>query len=77
MMILAHNRFVDRLIYKAKEYNRILLIVDESYTSKTCGCCGRLHPNLRTNEVYYCLYCGAILERDVSAARNILIKTVS
>jgi putative transposase len=77
MMLLSHGRFMERLKYKAKEYGRILLIVDESYTSQTCGKCGRLNRELGSSEIYYCKECSSILERDISAARNILIKTIS
>ena len=77
MMILAHCRMVDILIYKAQQYRRNVFVVDEHYTSKTCGGCGALHPKLGKSEVYDCRYCHKKFDRDVNGARNILIKTLS
>jgi len=52
-----------------------LLIVDESYTSKTCGGCGHLN-NVGTKEWYECKKCSYQADRDVNGARNILIKNI-
>jgi len=74
LMVLSHNKFVDRLKNKAQEYKRQVIEANESYTSKTCGQCGKLHPNLGGTEIYKCGYCGLVIDRDISGARNILIK---
>jgi IS605 OrfB family transposase len=76
MMSLAHSRFIDILKYMAKQYNRELLIVDEAYTSVTCGKCGILHKNLYSKKVYHCQNCKMIIDRDINGARNILINSV-
>lgn len=77
MMVLAHNRFVDRLIYKSYEYDNQVFVVDESYTSKTCGKCGQLNHKLGSNKVYICNDCHEIFDRDINGARNILIKILN
>lgn len=59
-----------------------LYLVDESYTSLTCGMCGRVKQKseLGGSRVYKCPVekggCGSILDRDVNGARNILIKNL-
>lgn len=47
MLTWAHYRFRQRLIAKAREYYGCqVMIVDEAYTSKTCGRCGHLNNQL-------------------------------
>ena len=52
------------------------MIVDESYTSKTCGCCGELNE-VGLSRVYNCKFCKTIIDRDINGGRNILIKNMS
>jgi transposase len=49
-------------------------VVDEAYTSKTCGRCGSLHDGLGKSKVFKCPSCDFTLDRDVNGARNILIR---
>lgn len=70
----SHYLFKQRLTHKAEEYGTKFEIVDESYTSKTCGSCGEIKPDLAGNKVFKCSYCSYVADRDISAARNILIK---
>jgi putative transposase len=78
MITWAHYRFQQRLIAKAREYpNCQVLVVDEAYTSKTCGRCGRINQNLGGKRIFKCPHCGLEIDRDVNGARNILIKTIS
>lgn len=75
MNSLSHYTFKQRLIYKASLYkDKKILLVDEAYTSKTCGWCGNLNDKLGTNKVFKCPTCGIKLDRDFNGARNILIK---
>ena len=48
----------------------------EDYTSKTCGQCGVLNETLGGQEVFSCPQerCGYVAGRDISAARNILLR---
>ena len=65
---------------KAKALARsvVFLELDEAYTTPTCSCCGvipRSSPKGRTGlgiREWTCDACGAIHDRDINAARNIL-----
>ena len=72
LMMFSFHSFKEKLKYKCSMYNKKLIIVDESYTSCTCGRCGN---RKRTKlEVYSCNKCGLIIDRDVTGSRNIFIK---
>ncbi|AGD92036.1 putative transposase [Megavirus lba] len=77
MMALSHNEFINKLVYKSREYNTKVLIVNEAYTSVTCGNCGIKHEKLGSNKIYKCIHCKKEIDRDINGARNILIKTLS
>lgn len=47
--------------------------VNEHYTSKTCGRCGVLNGK-NALKVFTCSACGLVADRDVHAARNILLR---
>ena len=70
---LSHFTFSQILQNKCNEFGKKLYYVDESYTSKTCGCCGEIY-NVKLSRTYNCPYCLNIYDRDMNAARNILIK---
>jgi transposase len=76
---LSHYRFRQRLIEKCNAHANYLFIADESYTSKTCGRCGRINQSLGSKKVFICPYddCDYESDRDISAGRNILLKTLS
>lgn len=75
MSTWSHYRFQQRLLHKAREFPwcRVELVC-EAHTSKTCGRCGWLHQKLGGNKVYRCGSCGLEADRDVHAARNILLR---
>lgn len=73
MSMFSNYKFKQRLIWKCSLYNKRILIVDESYTSKTCTLCGCLNM-VGGNEVYRCNKCNLTVDRDCNGARNILIK---
>jgi len=76
MNMYSFYKFKEKLKYKCRIYNKKLIIVDESYTSCTCGVCGNINKNLKTKEVFSCSECNIKIDRDVSGARNILIKNI-
>ena len=73
MCMYSFYSFRQKLEWKCSLYNKKIFIVDESYTSKTCGRCGVLN-DVKGNETYTCGSCGLVCDRDVSGARNIFIK---
>ena len=70
---LSHFTFYNILKHKCEEYGKNLHYVDESYTSKTCGCCGSLY-DVGSSRTYNCPNCLNSYDRDMNAARLILIK---
>lgn len=70
---LSHFTFSRILDMKCKEFGKRLYYVDESYTSMTCGCCGSLY-DVKCSRLYNCPSCLNVYDRDMNAARNILIK---
>jgi putative transposase len=78
MMTWSHYRFKQRLLFKRQEYPWCKVVIcDESYTSKTCGQCGKLHHSLGGSKTFKCPSCGLQVDRDAHAARNILLKNAS
>ena len=79
MLELAHGRFLERLKYSAKTKQREVYIVPESYTTKTCGTCGVVNPNVGGKHVFECVSptCGCKMDRDLHAARNICLSTMA
>jgi len=76
MMMFSFHTFKEKLKFKCNLYNKTLIIVDESFTSCTCGRCGYIN-NVKGNEQFECSECKLKLDRDVSGSRNILLKNLS
>ena len=76
MCMFSFFSFKEKLKYKCSYYNKNLIIVDESYTSKTCGNCGCLN-DVKGSEVYDCIHCDSTFDRDVNGSRNIFIKNTT
>ena len=66
------------LEYKSQQAGVVFEVVNESYTTQTCSCCGTIpasSPKGRAGlriRAWTCSDCGAAHDRDVNAARNIL-----
>lgn len=62
-----------QLTYKTADRGTNLVVVDRFFpSSKTCSSCGSVKAKLdRSTRVFDCTDCGAVLDRDVNAARNI------
>lgn len=73
MLALGHYTFLQRLKDKCRERNVGLMIVGEECTTKTCSHCGS-QATVGTSEVYTCPSCEYTADRDINAARNILLK---
>jgi IS605 OrfB family transposase len=76
MSMFSFYSFKEKLKYKCKTYNKKLIIVDESYTSCTCGSCFKINQ-VKGNETYNCKFCKLEIDRDVQGSRNILIKNIT
>lgn len=66
------------LEYKSHQAGIVFMEVNEAYSTQTCSCCGVIpasspkgRAGLRIRE-WTCSDCGAVHDRDVNAARNIL-----
>ena len=66
------------LEYKSHQAGIVFMEVNEAYSTQTCSCCGSIpasspkgRAGLRIRE-WTCSDCGAVHDRDVNAARNIL-----
>ena len=58
-----------------KEYPSCkLLIVNESYTSRTCSFCGEINQELGGAEVFKCNSCEYTGDRDIHGSRNIQLR---
>lgn len=78
MLTWSHYRFKQRLINKTKEYPWCKVIIcDEHYTSKTCSQCGFLHQKLGASKTFKCPQCNVEMDRDINAAKNILLRYVT
>ena len=66
------------LEYKSHQAGIVFMEVNESYTTQTCSCCENIpasSPKGRAGlriRAWTCSDCGAVHDRDVNAARNIL-----
>jgi putative transposase len=70
----AFAEFRRQLTYKAHWYGCELIVADRwAPTSKTCSDCGTARAKLSLSErTFTCGDCGAVLDRDLNAARNLL-----
>lgn len=75
---LSHSSFIDKLTYVASKYGVTIHKIDKWYpSSKTCEC-GCINKGLSLRDrTWVCPACGAINDRDILAARNILRKGIS
>ncbi|KAG3163667.1 hypothetical protein PI124_g1968 [Phytophthora idaei] len=76
LMAQAHFKFKQLLKYKMKRTGGRVVDCEEEYTSKTCSSCGTIKNNLGGDRVFRCASCHAVLDRGVSAAKNIFHKNM-
>jgi len=75
MLDLKHYKFKQRMISKCNlEKRSSVMIANESYTTKTCGRCGKV--NKVEGRRIKCIKCRVEMDRDVNGARNIYIKHI-
>jgi putative transposase len=68
-----HGQFVRYLTYKARREGIAVEQLDESYSTRTCSCCGHEHFSAPRGRAFECANpgCGARLHRDANGAANI------
>lgn len=67
------GQFTAMLAYKAARYGRTLVKIDRWFpSSKLCSACGTVAGSMPLNVRSWACPCGAVHDRDVNAARNIL-----
>lgn len=77
MLSLSHYKFKEILKYVSENVPCCKVIVcNESYTSKTCGNCGELNNELKSQKHFSCK-CGYNMDRDWNGARNVLIRSLT
>ena len=74
MLTWAHYRFRQSLFARTKRTGTVVQLVDEAYTSKTCGKCGNVHNGLGGAKTFHCPLCNHKVDRDANGARNILLR---
>jgi putative transposase len=76
MLTLSHYRFEQHLKQAALKRGVIVVLCNESYTSKTCSNCGHIHHKLGGSKIFKCPHCGVRISRDVNGARNIMLRAL-
>lgn len=77
MLTWSHYKFKQLLLAKSEEYPSCkVLIVDEHFTSKACGNCGKLNNVLGSSKTFVCPNCSSCFDRDLNAARNIWLRWI-
>lgn len=70
------SRFARFLTYKAELAGKRVIEIDESYTTKTCYVCGKLHDMPIWKRTMDC-DCGNHIDRDRNSAINIMLRFLS
>ena len=73
----ALGEFRSLLAYKAEEAGKHVALVPSQYTSQLCSECGTIVAKSLSVRIHKCAACGLKLDRDVNAARNILMLGLS
>ena len=71
---MAFGELRRQIEYKAAMNGVRLEVADRFYaSSKTCSCCGTKRDDLTLRDrTYVCPHCGAVIDRDLNAAQNLL-----
>jgi transposase len=75
LISLRFGEFVEKIKYKCCSRNTAFVLVDESFTTKTCSYCGFYDRTFTTPRVYDCKSCHKSIDRDQNSCRNIYLKS--
>ncbi len=76
MLTWSHYKFAQNLTQMAARNNSLVIRCNESYTSKTCPKCGKIHEKLGGSKIFKCSNCCFKADRDANGARNIMIRAL-
>jgi putative transposase len=71
---LKFYQLKQRLKYKASMAGKVVYLVPEHHTTKTCSCCGKINDHVGSNEVFSCEDCKLVTGRDMNASKNMKMK---
>ena len=77
LLSMNFREFRTMLEYKCKKYGKELIIVDRYFpSSQKCSHCGEINPEIRNLNIreWTCPHCNATHDRDVNAAKNLLLQ---
>lgn len=74
MLGLGHGSALEKLKQKCLQRGVVMMMPDESYTTKTCSRCGKFNK-CKNDRIYRC-ECGNNVNRDLHGAQNILLKCI-
>ena len=69
-------RFTQFLTYKAELMGKKVIKIDESFTSKCCANCDKMHDMMLSDRIMIC-DCGNHIDRDRNSAINIMKRYLS
>lgn len=71
------GQFLNYLTYKVAEAGCKVEKVAPHYTSINCSVCGEHVSKTLAQRIHRCLFCNVVLDRDLNAAQNILLKATA
>jgi len=74
IMDASWGTFLDILEAKAESAGHQVIRVNPRYTSQKCHQCGEIVQKSLSVRTHICPFCGFVADRDVNAAKNILLK---
>jgi putative transposase len=77
MLDVAPGELQRQLDYKAAWSGRVVIAVPAAYTSQDCSACGARGHVARGERTFACEACGANIDRDTNAARNIRARAIT
>ena len=76
MLTLSHYKFKQFIKHKAFEHGKIVLDVNEAYTSKTVSWTGEIVKNLGGSKTIKSPSTGQKMERDLNGARGVFLRAL-